>query len=89
MVSLAGGPLIVNPGSVGLPAYTDDLPCSHAMEAGSPHARYALLTKTVAGWHVELMQAPYDHERAARLALENGRPDWAQWLRTGRAAGPS
>jgi diadenosine tetraphosphatase ApaH/serine/threonine PP2A family protein phosphatase len=42
-VSLASGRLIMNPGSVGLPAYTDDWPFFHAMETGSPHARYTIL----------------------------------------------
>jgi hypothetical protein len=27
----------------------------------------------------------YNWEAAARLAEENGRPDWGAWLRTGRA----
>ena len=33
--------LIINPGSVGLPAYTDDEPVQHANQMGAPHARYA------------------------------------------------
>lgn len=34
----------------------------------------------------ELFDAlPYDWHAAARTALENGRPDWAEWIRTGRA----
>lgn len=35
--------LIVNPGSVGLQAYDDDVPEYHAVGIGSHHARYALL----------------------------------------------
>ncbi len=46
---LPDGRLAVNPGSVGLPAYTDDAPWPHAMEAGSPHARYAVLECAPAG----------------------------------------
>ncbi len=34
-----GGVLVVNPGSVGMPAYTDDNPMPHAIESGTPHAR--------------------------------------------------
>jgi diadenosine tetraphosphatase ApaH/serine/threonine PP2A family protein phosphatase len=37
------GRLIVNPGSVGLPAYSDDSPVRHLMETGSPMARYAIV----------------------------------------------
>jgi putative phosphoesterase len=44
-VWLPDGRLVVNPGSVGIPAYDEDLPYPHVMEAGSPHARYAVLTR--------------------------------------------
>jgi predicted phosphodiesterase len=84
-VALLGGRLIVNPGSVGLPAYTMDAPILCAMEAGSPHARYALLSRRRHSWQVEHVQVPYDWEQAARVAREHGRADWAAWLRTGRA----
>ena len=41
-----GGLLIVNPGSVGCPAYADPTPPSpHVSETGSPHARYVLLAR--------------------------------------------
>jgi len=84
-VYLPDGRLIVNPGSVGLAAYTDDLPFPHAMEAGSPHARYSIVSKTDTGWLVENIAVPYDWETAARMALHAGRPDWAEWLKRGRA----
>ena len=84
-VLLPGGRLVVNPGSVGLPAYTDAAPWPHAMESGSPHARYAVLEETDAGWRVEQVAVPYDWEAAASAAERNDRPDWAEWLRTGRA----
>jgi predicted phosphodiesterase len=84
-VHLPGGRLVVNPGSVGLPAYTDDLPYAHAMEAGTPHARYSIVSRDETGWQVEEVALRYDWETAAHVAAENGRPDWAEWLRTGRA----
>lgn len=83
IVSLPDGRLIVNPGSVGLPAYADDNP-PHSMEAGSPHARYAILTETSAGWMVEQLVIPYDWDQASRCARKNGREDWALWLANGR-----
>jgi len=86
-VRLPDGRLVVNPGSVGLQAYADDAPRPHAMEAGSPHARYAVLEWTPAGWRVEPVAVAYDFEAAARAAARNGRPDWAAWIRTGRASG--
>ena len=84
LVQTPGGRLVVNPGSVGIPAYDDDAPWPHVMEAGSPHARYALLATSAGGWQVELIALAYDHEDAARLAERRGRPDRARWIRTGR-----
>ncbi|MBU4190765.1 MAG: metallophosphatase family protein [Pseudodesulfovibrio sp.] len=83
-MAVCGRITVVNPGSVGLPAYDDDAP-PHAMASGSPHARYALLSPSPSGWDVLLTAVPYDWERAARLAQANGRSDWARWLATGLA----
>ncbi|NTU85508.1 MAG: metallophosphoesterase family protein [Chloroflexales bacterium] len=85
VVLLSDGRLVVNPGSVGIPAYTEDLPHPHVMEAGSPHARYALLRPDGAGWDVELIALPYAWAAAAEVARHHGRPDRATWLATGRA----
>ena len=79
----SGGVLVVNPGSVGLPAYDDDHPQPHVIENGAPHARYAVLEKTAKGWHVDLRAVPYDHLAQAALAARNGREDWAHALATG------
>jgi predicted phosphodiesterase len=79
-----GGVLVLNPGSVGWPAYSDTQPAPHAVEVGSPHARYALLTRTAAGWSPELLAVPYDWDTAARQAGQHGRPDIAHAARTGR-----
>jgi len=84
-VALPRGKLIVNPGSVGLPAYTMETPIPYAMESGSPHARYALLHRAAHSWQVEHVRVPYDWEQAARAARAHQRPDWAEWLSTGRA----
>ena len=84
-VWLPDGRLVVNPGSVGIPAYDDDLPFPHVMEAGSPHARYAVLTRQLGGWAVEHVALPYPWSAAADVARRNGRPDRARWIETGRA----
>ena len=84
-VQMPDGRLLVNPGSVGLPAYTDDSPYPHAMEAGSPHARYAIVSRSGASWQVEHRAVVYDWDTAAGVAAQNGRSDWAAWLRSGRA----
>lgn len=75
---------VVNPGSVGLPAYDDDTP-PHAMAAGTPHARYAIVSPDEIGWDVQFIAVEYDWEQAARMAKDNGRPDWAEWLGSGVA----
>lgn len=77
------GQLLVNPGSVGLPAYDDAHPFPHRVEIGSPDARYALLERHDGRWQAELIAVPYDHAPMARLAAERGRPDWAMALATG------
>ena len=79
-----GNVLVVNPGSVGWAAYTDTVPLPHAVEAGSPHARYALLTHTRSGWACDLRAIVYDWEAAAKQAERLGRPDIAFAARTGR-----
>jgi putative phosphoesterase len=85
-VHLNDGRLIVNPGSVGLQAYTDDAPEPHMMECGSPHARYAVLSKAGGRWSIEEVILPYAWDKAADAARRNGRNDWAVWLERGRAA---
>lgn len=89
VVRLADGRTVVNPGSVGIPAYDNDAPYLHVMEAGSPHARYALVVQTDAGWQIDLIAVAYDWEAAAHVAEANGRPDRATWIRSGRAMLPN
>ncbi len=84
-VRTSTGQLILNPGSVGLPAYHDDQPHPHHMQSGSPDARYAIVEHLGQGWSCELISLPYDFEPMARKAERTGRPDWARALRTGYA----
>jgi predicted phosphodiesterase len=85
ILQLDGGPLVVNPGSVGCPAYDDASGTAHVSEAGTPHARYAIVeTDPCGGFNVDLVALGYDHMAAARRAADNGRADWAQGLATGR-----
>lgn len=78
-VRLSDGRLIVNPGSVGIPAYVKASQHPQVLDGGTPHTRYALLTQT-ADWHVELIQVDYDWQGASRLAASRGRLDWAKVL---------
>jgi putative phosphoesterase len=83
-VQLEDGRLLVNPGSVGLQAYSDVHPHPHKAEIGTPHARYAIVECTGRGWAVEQHAVPYDWEAAAQVAQRHGWPEWAFALRTGR-----
>ncbi|MGL4310551.1 MAG: metallophosphoesterase family protein [Paracoccaceae bacterium] len=82
--ALPDGRLVVNPGSVGCPAYADDTPVRHVVETGSPAARYAVLEREAGGWHCDLLQVDYDPSDMAELARAANRTDWAHALMTGR-----
>jgi len=85
IVQVAGGPLVVNPGALGCPAFrvTQD-GHAHVSEARSPHARYAILHLPPDGLpQAELVAIAYDWESAARRAESLNSPAWAYALRTG------
>lgn len=82
-VDLPDGPTIVNPGSVGCPAYDDDIPVFHLMQTGTPAASYAILEKTGKGWISSFRRVPYDTRRMVAMARDGGHDDWAQALATG------
>jgi diadenosine tetraphosphatase ApaH/serine/threonine PP2A family protein phosphatase len=83
LVHLSDRVAIVNPGSVGCPAYADSGAQPHISETGSPTARYALIDVMGSDLRVTFVAVEYDHLRAAQQAAANGRPDWALALRTG------
>jgi len=85
VVSTRDGICIVNPGSVGLPAYDDTHGGLHYVETGSPHARYAIIDGAGQSVKIDLIAVEYDWTSAAREAAEGKRPDWAQALATGYA----
>ena len=87
-VHLADGRTVINPGSVGLQAFSDLEPFNHATEVGAPHARYAVLERAKAAdpWRVLFRVVAYDWDGAAKRAAAKGREDWANWLRTGYAS---
>jgi putative phosphoesterase len=77
------GTIVVNPGSVGLPAFDDTGPDPHISETGSPHARYAILDIDGDACEVSFHAVSYDHVAASDQAKHAGRDDWAMALRTG------
>lgn len=81
---LPGGPWLLNPGSVGCPAYHDEMSDPpHSSEQGSPAARYAIVEDGAESPVIELLSSPYDHKRAAERARQHGRAEWAHALDTG------
>ena len=85
-VRSASGQMLLNPGSVGLPAYEDARPFHHVVETGSADARYALIERRISGWSAQLIALPYDFRPMVELARRNGRRDWESPLSTGYMA---
>jgi len=83
-VSLTTGQLIINPGSVGLQAYTDDEPVIHSMENFNSMASYSVVNKTSSNYSVEHLKVPYDVNLAVTESKKRGRDDWVHFLTTGR-----
>lgn len=88
IVQMAENMLIINPGSVGLPAYSLEIPEPHVVETGSPHARYAILEYRNDSWAVDFIAVSYDYKKAAEQARKNNRPDWEKGLLTGYMQDP-
>jgi predicted phosphodiesterase len=83
LIQLPDGPLILHPGSVGCPSYDDPGTDPHVSEAGSPHARYAILDIAERRVAADMIAISYDLKAAAARAEKNDRPEWAYGLRTG------
>ena len=82
VTQVPGGPLILNPGTVGCPVFAD-APAAREIEFRSPHARYAILTRRAGRWGAELFALDYDWDHAAARAGASGFPHWAHALATG------
>jgi putative phosphoesterase len=83
LVRVSSEILVLNPGSVGLPAYSDEQPIPHRMEVGSPCARYAIAELLNSGWRICHVTVPYNYEQAAWIAEKQGFADWVHALKTG------
>ncbi len=82
ITQLPGGPLILNPGSVGCPVFAD-VPGASSLELRSPHARYAILTRRGDRWAAEFYALEYGWDQATLRASDCGFPKWAEALATG------
>ncbi|MTI16552.1 metallophosphoesterase [Rhodobacteraceae bacterium RKSG542] len=83
VVMVRGGQFVLNPGSVGLQAFSGKSATSAKVENGSPHARYAIATRVGTRWTFEHRIVEYDWDLAAKQAMRNQQGDWAGALRSG------
>jgi len=84
VVRLSGGRLVVNPGSVGCPAYLDDRtdpPFIH--ETGAPDARFAVIEFEGEVVEVSLRTVPYDPAEMQDRARARGAATWAEAIGSG------
>ena len=84
LIRIPAGPTIVNPGSVGCPAFADtrvDPPFLH--QTGAPDARYAIADKADGTWRVDFIAVPYDPTEMMKIAKDRGADSWVQALATG------
>ena len=84
VIHTSSNQLIVNPVSVGLPAYTDELPVVHSMQSFSHHASYAMLEQSAYSWTIQQNNVAYDYRKATNLAHQRGRKDSVHFLTTCR-----
>lgn len=84
VVYLSNGKIILNPGSVGLPAYLGNGEHRFAMESMTPHAKYAIVKVDGDHINIEQIHCTYDWQRASAAAKENGSDKWAEFLLHGR-----
>lgn len=84
VIYLSNGNIILNPGSVGLPAYLGNGKYMFSMESMTPHAKYAIIKIKANELNIEQVNCTYDWEAASQSARSNGREDWSSWLLHGR-----
>jgi predicted phosphodiesterase len=84
VVYLSNDKIILNPGSVGLPAYLGNGKYRFAMESMTPHAKYAIVHANGNSIGIEQVHCVYDWENAAAAARSNGDENWAKFLLHGR-----
>jgi len=75
---------IINPGSVGLQAYEDELPIYHKIESFNNLAQYCLIDIEGNEFKTEQIYLQYDYDKAVKCAADNNRMDWANWIKYGK-----
>lgn len=84
VIYLSNDKIILNPGSVGLPAYLGNGEYRFAMESMTPHAKYAIVHADGENISIEQIHCVYDWHRASEAARKNGNEKWAKFLLQGR-----
>jgi predicted phosphodiesterase len=84
VVYLSNNKIILNPGSVGLPAYLGNGEHRFAMESMTPHAKYAIVHADGDAISIEQVLCAYGWHQASEAARRNGNEKWAQFLLHGR-----
>jgi predicted phosphodiesterase len=84
VVYLSNDKIILNPGSVGLPAYLGNGEYRFAMESMTPHSKYAIVRADGDFISIEQLHCAYDWHKASEAARKNGNEKWANFLLYGR-----
>lgn len=83
-----GGQTILNPGSVGCPAYLDDREVDPFIaETGAGDARYAVVERVGDSWRTSLRTVPYDPTEMADRARANDAESWVEAMTSGWFSG--
>jgi len=84
VVYLSNNKIILNPGSVGLPAYLGNGEHRFAMESMTPHAKYAIITVDGDAINIQQLNITYDWNAASQQAKAHGNENAAKFLLYGR-----
>ena len=82
-IDLSDGRCVVNPGSVGCPAYGDSSPHTHTIQNGTATAAYAIVEASAYGWVTSFRRLPYEASRMIEMAISHNHPQWVERLRSG------
>lgn len=83
-INLSSKQIIMNPGSVGLQAFTSTNPCLHTIENLHNEATYIILEINQDKYNISLENVKYDYEKAINKAKLRDEQTWVHSLETGR-----
>lgn len=83
-INLSNKQVIINPGSVGLQAFTSTTPLLHIMENFYKEATYIILEILEDSYNISLKKVPYDYKKAMLAAENKEQEAWSYSLKTGK-----